>query len=223
MSLAKENLSELVQEHQLSVIATDANDTTINPSVSDTYKPVLVKASKEVATTRNSKTTQSKDNQDLRDTNSGNNTKSNINGVNNLELSIDIVSSSVARIEEVYILVKRSFVYKPNIELVVNAIIETGKFNAKRVADNICTVFSEKEPTSNRKSPIHLSDNNLQKCREIQAEVREILEMDIDIHPVLNSMLYTGRINARDIATALRKLFSEKSKTIFYQNSNRIN
>jgi hypothetical protein len=223
MSLAKENLSELVQEHQLSVIATDTNDTTISPSVSNTYKPVLVKASKEVATTRNSKTTQSKDNQDLRDTNNGNNTRNNTNGVNNLALSIDIVSSSVARIEEVYVLVKRSFVYKPNIELVVNAIIETGKFNAKRVADNICTVFSEKEPTSNRKSPIHLSDNNLQKCREIQAEVREILGMDIDIHPVLNSMLYTGRINARDIATALRKLFSEKSKTIFYQNSNRIN
>jgi hypothetical protein len=154
-------------------------------------------------------------------TNSSNNS-ANSSSVFNLERSIDIVSSSYARIEDVYLKVQRDFVYKPNISLVVNAMVETGRFNVKNIADNICVVFGEKEGGTTRRSPIHLSDSNLEKCRQIQSQVKEILELDIDLHPVLNSMIYTGGFTPIDVAKAVRKIFVEKRK-LAIQNSKAIN
>lgn len=154
-------------------------------------------------------------------TNTSNNS-TNSSNVFNLERSIDIVSSSYARIEDVYLKVQRDFVYKPNISLVVNAMVETGRFNVKNIADNICIVFGEKEGGTTRRSPIHLSDSNLERCRKIQSQVKEILEMDIDLHPVLNSMIYTGGFTPMDVAKAVRKIFLEKRK-LAIQNSKAIN
>lgn len=207
-----------LQSIELPVTPNEA-DLTVNPTIINSYKPVLVKTNKEIVETEDRRIDSKRINT------SGNGTVTNDNkpSVTSFTRSIDIVASTVARIEQLYLLVQRNFIYKPNIELLINAIIETGRFDAKKVADNICAVFAEKEPTNSRKSAIHLSQSNLEKCRTIQAQVKDILEMDIDVHPVLNSMLYTGRFNARDIATALRKLFSEKRKVTLSQNSNRIN
>lgn len=211
---------------------TSLNTTDINnisdslPTSTYTYKPVLVKADKNSPNRDASKISQSIDNAPLRDNNSLESSRNSSNSSNSSTSAIrliDIVPSTVARIDEVYSSVKRKFVYKPNVELMINAIIETGKFNSKLIADNICTVFSEKQATNNRTSAIHLSESNLAKCRLVQMEVRNLLEMDIDIHPILNSMIYTGRYNPKDIESALRKLFSEKRKTMNAQKSNHIN
>lgn len=244
-----ENISLVTQASEPPLTATNtahtANTASNASNISSTsgfngYKPTLVKASKEDKEglrMSDKENTEAQQNQEIRNnssfrdkrnsyrinTSANSANSANSNSKTDLNRSIDIVSSTVARIEQLYLLVERNFVYRPNIEFLINAMIETGKFDAQRVAENICTVFSEKEPTNNRKSAIHLSESNLAKCREIQTEVRGLLEMDIDIHPIINSILYTGRFNARDIVAAVRRLFSEKRKTFSYQSSNRIN
>ena len=188
---------------------TPTNINNANSITSNNNKAVLVKVNKEKQTMENNQS-----NQILQ-----------LNGNKEVKIvpMIYIVASTVARIEQIYLLVQRNFVYKPNIELIINAIIETGRFDAQKVADNICDVFADKEPKKTRKSAIHLSQSNLDKCRVIQSQVKDLLEMDIDLHPVLNSMLYTGRFNAKDIASALSKLFNEKRKATLSQISNKIN
>ena len=133
---------------------------------------------------------------------------------------VDVVPSTFARIEQIYNNVCEGFVYRPNLGFVVNAIIKTGKFNPETIANNICTVFCEKQAKTTRKTPIYLTKDNLEKCREIQAEVKIILDMDIDIHPVLNSMVYTGEFYVQDIRRAVRNFFLDKRKNSSYQKAN---
>lgn len=156
-----------------------------------------------------------------RNSNISNNSNDNTN--NNsipFDRSVDVVPSTFARIQQVYDQVCQNFIYRPNLGFVINAMIKTGKFDPQTIADNICTVFSKKKPRIDRKTPIYLTKENLEKCRETQAEVRLILGMDIDIHPVLNSMIYTGGFDPISIANAVRRPFLDKTKNSSYQGSN---
>ncbi|MFY9223168.1 MAG: hypothetical protein WAQ98_10880 [Blastocatellia bacterium] len=148
------------------------------------------------------------------------NNNANANSANVFNRQVDVVPSTFARIEQIYNRVCEGFVYRPNLGFVVNAIIKTGKFKPEIIADNICTVFCEKQARTTRKTSIYLTKDNLEKCRQIQAEVKAILDMDIDIHPVLNSMIYTGTFYVDDIRNAVRNFFMDKRKNSSYQGSN---
>lgn len=211
----------------------DVNESDLSPSTNP--KPTLIKVNKKEATMENKpqsfRNTQSRfmnnTNTPSNNSSSNLNTNSNTNFTNpntmsNLTRSIEIVASTFARAEDIYLRVQRDFVYKPNIGLVINAMVETGRFDAKRVADNICIVFAEKEGRDNRRSAVNLSYENLQKCRQVQQQVREILDMDIDIHPVLNSMIYTGGFTPIEVSKAVRKIFLQKRQAVI-QKSKTIN